>query len=194
MSIFLNRADFECTAQEAGITDLEHQGEGYANANTQAAYQVWRSVAFPLGDNVRPLAWVNRRNGKAVGIVMQRPTGPESPSWPKRSAMGWQPSMPMYANVPGVSNEVMDVLLELQRQRDEEGYSISSDLDQYRNGELAKAAACYAMQAAGVYPMRFASFWPFNSKIKPCPPAEALTKAAALLFAEVERASAQSQQ
>ena len=50
------------------------------------------------------------------------------------------------------------------------------------------------MQAAGVYPMRYANFWPFNSKIKSCPPAESLTKAVALILAEVERAKAQTQQ
>jgi hypothetical protein len=190
--IFLNRADFEYAATQAGITDLVHEGEDYANAHTQAAYAVWKSVAFPLGDKSSiPLAWVNRRGGKAVGIVLSRPTGPESPSWPKRRALGWEPSMPMHANVPGVSAEVMAVIRELQRQRQEEGYSVESDIEQYQGGELARAAACYAMQAAGVYPMRFASFWPFKSKMKTCLPAESLTKAVALILAEVERAKAQ---
>lgn len=195
MSIFLNRADFEYAASQAGITDLERDGEDYANANTQMAYAVWLSVAFPLGKNgSAPLAWVNRRGGKAVGLVLARPTGPESPQWAKRVAQGWQSSMPMYANVPGVSPEVMSVVLEHQRQRQEEGYSIQSALEQYQGGELARAAACYAMQAGGVYPMRYVSFWPFKSKIKSCPPAESLAKAGALIFAELERAKAQSHQ
>lgn len=195
MSIFLNRADFEYAADTAGITDLEHAGDGYANAHTQAAYAVWKSVAFPLGaTGTPPLAWVNRRGGKAVGIVLSRPTGPESQQWARRRAQGWEPSVPMYANVPGVSPEVMSVVLEHQRQRQEEGYSIQSDLEQYRGGELARAAACYAMQAGGVYPMRYVSFWPFKSKIKSCPPAESLAKAGALIFAELERAKAQSHQ
>lgn len=195
MSIFLQRADFEASATQAGITDLVRAGEGYANPNTDMAYAVWMSVAFPLGDKAAPpLAWVNIRGGKAVGLSPSRPTGPESPGWERRRAQGWQPSMPVYANVPGVSPEVLEAIRELQRQRQEEGYSIESDVEQYRSGELPKAAACYAMQAAGVYPMRYASFWPFKSKIKTCQPLEALTKAAALILAEVERVKAQSTQ
>ncbi|RUT30852.1 hypothetical protein WG29040_23215 [Pseudomonas sp. PAMC 29040] len=193
MALFLQRTDFEYAATQAGITDLEQAGEDYTNPHTQAAYAVWKSVAFPLGASATPpLAWLNIRGGKAVGISMTRPTGPESPDWAKRRAQGWQPSMPMYANVPGVGPEVQQVIRELQRQRQEEGYSIESDVEQYRSGELPKAAACYAMQAAGVYPMRYTSFWPFKSKIKSCQPAEALTKAVALILAEIERSKAQS--
>ena len=195
MSIFLNRADFECSARAAGIKDLAHRGEDYANPHTQAAYLVWKSVAFPLGENGgRPLAWVNRRHGKAVGLAMKRPTGPESDGWARRREQGWLPAMPLYANVPGVSPEVMEVLLELQRQRQEEGYSVENDLQEYKSGELVRAAACYALQAAGVYPMRYSAFWPFHGKMKVCKPAESLTKAAALIFAEIERSSAQSAQ
>ena len=143
MSIFLNRADFEFAARQAGITDLEHAGEGYANKDTDMAYAVWKSVAFPLGDKgERPLAWVNRRGGKAVGVVLTRPTGPESPHWAVQAARGWQPSMPMFANVPGVSPEVMSVVLEHQRQRQEEGYTVAVDLEQRQPGEMARAAAC----------------------------------------------------
>jgi len=190
--IFLNRADFEYAAKEAGITDLEHAGEHYANPHTQAAFLVWMSVAFPrTSTGVSPLAWVNRRNGKAVGLSMTRPSGPESAGWAKRRAQGWEPSMPMFANVPGVSPEVMAVVLEHQRQRQEEGYSIQSDLAQYRGGELARSAACYAMQAGGMYPLRWANFWPFNSKMKSCPPTESLIKAGALIFSELERIKAQ---
>lgn len=191
MSIFLNRADFEHAAGQAGITDLEQIGEIYANPHTQAAYAVWKSVAFPFGDRGEPpLAWVNRRGGKAVGIVLQRPTGPESPSWPKRRALGYEPAMPLHVNVAGVSPEVMAAINEHKRQREEEGYTLATDLEQYQVGELARAAACYAMQAGGVYPLRYTSFWPFKSKIKVCPPAEALTKAVALIFSELERANA----
>lgn len=195
MSIFLNRADFEYAAREAGITALEHDGEGYADKSTDMAYAVWMSVAFPLGTTAgRPLAWVNLRGGKAVGLAPTRPTGPESPQWAKRRAQGWQPSMPMYANVPGVSPEIMTVVLEHQRQRQEEGYSLASDVAQYQGGELARAAACYAMQAGGIYPMRYVSFWPFKSKMKSCTPAESLAKAGALIFSELERIKAQNQQ
>lgn len=195
MSIFLNRADFEYAAREAGITNLEHDGDGYADKNTDMAYAVWMSVAFPLGDKGgMPLAWVNLRGGKAVGLASTRPSGPESPTWAKRRAQGWQPSMPLHVNVPGASPEVMAVVLEHQRQRQEEGYTLATDLEQYKGGELARAAACYAMQAGGVYPMRYVSFWPFNSKIKSCAPTESLIKAGALIFSELERIKAQSQQ
>lgn len=191
MSIFLTRADFEYAAGQAGIANLEREGDRYADPNTDMAYTVWLSVAMPLGPATpRPLAWVNIRCGKAVGIVLQRPTGPESDQWAKRRAQGWSPSMPLYANAPAVSPEVLAAVLEFQRQRQEEGYSAESDVEQYQGGELARAAACYAMQAGGVYPMRYTSFWPFKSKIKSCPPAESLTKAGALIFAEIERIAA----
>lgn len=191
MSIFLTRADFEYAAGQAGIADLERDGERYTDPNTDMAYTVWLGVAMPLGPATpRPLAWVNIRGGKPVGIVLQRPTGPESDQWPKRRAQGWSPSMPLYANAPGVSPELLAAVLEFQRQRQEEGYSAESDVAQYQGGELARAAACYSMQAGGVYPMRYASFWPFTSKIKSCPPAEALAKAGALIFAELARIDA----
>lgn len=191
MSIFLNRGDFEYAAAQAGITNLERDGDRYVDANTDMAYTVWLGVAMPLGPATpRPLAWVNIRCGKAVGLVMQRPSGPESDQWPKRRAQGWSPSMPMYPNVPAVSPAVLAAVQEFQRQRQEERYSVESDVEQYRGGELARAAACYAMQAGGVYPMRYTSFWPFKSKIKTCPPAEALVKAGALIFAEIDRVAA----
>lgn len=192
MSIFLNRADFEYSAHQAGITNLEHDGERYADKNTDMAYTVWLSVAFPLGAaGERPLAWATIRGGKAVGVVLQRPTGPESDQWPKHRARGWSPAMQLHVNVPGVSSEVMAVVLEHQRQRQEEGYSLQSDVEQYQGGDLARAAACYAMQAGGVYPMRYVSFWPFKSKQKSCPPEESLIKAGALIFSELERIRAQ---
>lgn len=195
MSIYLNRADFEYAAKKAGITDLDHAGEGYANPHTDMAYAVWLSVAFPLGDKVTPpLAWVNKRNGRAVGLSVTRPSGPESAEWAKRQAQGWEPSMPLWANVPAASPEVVAVISEHQHQRLVEGYSVESDLAQYKAGELARAAACYALQAAGVYPLRIVSLWPFKSPIKACPPAESLAKACALIFSEMERASAQTTQ
>lgn len=189
MSLFLIRADFEYASREAGITDFERDGEGYANPATQATYQVWLSVAAPVSH--KPVGWAVIRGGNVRGIVPTRPTGPESPDWPRQRAQGWEPARPVYIGVPGVSPVVMAVIEEHQRQRLEEGYTISTD-QQYMRGELARGAACYALQAAGVYPMRYAGFWPFNTKMKACPPAEALTKAVALLLAEAERASMQS--
>lgn len=191
MSIFLSRADFEYASREAGIEDFTRDGEGYANTATQATYRVWLSAAQPVGHT--PLSWAVMRGGKVLGIVPTRPTGPESPDWPRKRAQGWETARPVYIGPPGVSHEVMAVIEEHQRQRLEEGYSIQGDVEQYHRGELLRAAACYALQAAGVYPMRYAGFWPFKSKMKTCLADESRTKAVALMLAELERAKAQSQ-
>jgi hypothetical protein len=191
MSLFLNNAHFEHACREAGITDLERDGDGYANPATQATYKVWSSVAVPMaGHSSTPLGWAAIRGGKVQGIVSTRPTGPESPDWPRMRTQGWEPARPVFLGVPSVSPVVMDVLLELQRQRQEEGYTVEKD-QEYESGQLMRGAACYALQAAGVYPMRYAGFWPFKSKIKTCPAPESAIKSVAMMLADMERAGAQ---
>lgn len=82
-----------------------------------------------------------------------------------------------------------DVLSERTRQIDAEGWSRAHD-DAHSRGELALAAACYALSAVGVRGDDPASlrFWPFDdSWWRPGTPRRDLVKAAALILAEIER-------
>ena len=80
-----------------------------------------------------------------------------------------------------------DVLKERKRQIEKERYSASHD-DRWKNGELAKAAAYYALPDDA----RTSDIWPFADELcKPTPDnrKRELVKAAALLVAEIERLS-----
>lgn len=78
-----------------------------------------------------------------------------------------------------------DVLAERERQRVGEGWTAEHD-DDYQCGELAQAAACYAMPP-GV-PIDLARYWPWRADWwKPTTRRRDLVKAGALILAEIER-------
>ncbi len=72
-----------------------------------------------------------------------------------------------------------DVLAERQRQIEVEGWTAEFD-DGYRDNELARAAACYAVGVTAYWPWDL-DWW------KPSERRRDLVKAAALLIAEIER-------
>lgn len=79
-----------------------------------------------------------------------------------------------------------DVLAERQRQVTTEGWTPDHD-DEHDSCELARAAACYALDAAG-YTVQQTPFWPWDGTWwKPGEPRRNLVKAAAMLLAEIER-------
>jgi len=79
-----------------------------------------------------------------------------------------------------------DVLHERNRQIMEEGYSIAED-DKYVEGQLAKGAAAYALVSRGDIDPACA-LWPFDlSTFRPDTARRDLIKAAAMIFAEIER-------
>ncbi len=96
------------------------------------------------------------------------------------------------------SKALIDVMNERDRQQDEEGWTPAHD-DQHVNGEMARAAAAYALGADRVTmkatdpfnPVREIStyIWPWDRKWwKPRGGARRmLVKAAALMIAEIER-------
>lgn len=106
----------------------------------------------------------------------------------------------------GTSLALADIREERCRQMHAEGWTTEHD-DGHRNGELALAAACYAMKAADDRPLQasvsvnFAGrwqpsgtffistlLWPWDVKWwKPRDRRSSLVKAAALLVAEIER-------
>lgn len=83
----------------------------------------------------------------------------------------------------------LDVLTERQRQVEGEGWTPEHD-DTHANGEMAGAAACYALTGvSGWAPERaILRFWPWALKWwKPSTPRRDMVKAAALAIAEIER-------
>lgn len=186
--MFLERGDFEHACTQAGITDLERDGDGYSNPGTQATYQVWLSAAKPLGDaGAQPVVWANRRANRVHSLAYSRPVGPGSDGWAAKARQGWQPPMPLFVNVPGASPIAMAMVMERQRQQAMEGFTLDWD-QQYLNSELVRAAGCYVFQAAGIQAIAFQRFWPWpNHPMKRCDANESITKAVALLIADRER-------
>lgn len=82
-----------------------------------------------------------------------------------------------------------DVLVERRRQITAEGWTPEHD-DKHENGDMARAAACYALAAAG-YPVDDSAilrFWPWlDSWWRPGDQRRSLVKAGALILAEIER-------
>src|SRR6185312_4338374 len=79
-----------------------------------------------------------------------------------------------------------DVLAERRRQITTEGWTPEHD-DEHTNCAMSRAAACYALDAAG-YSTHHDSFWPWDWKFwKPGEPRRNLVKAGALIQAEIER-------
>lgn len=100
-----------------------------------------------------------------------------------------------------LSKAAADVLSERQRQIASEGYTATHD-DAHAEGQLARAAACYALAAdAKIYDLDktrpawaesyippVSRYWPWNWQCwKPSTKRRDLVKAASLLIAEIER-------
>lgn len=92
---------------------------------------------------------------------------------------------------------LLDVIAERQRQISAEGWSLDHD-DSHRNGDLAAAAACYALSAGWLSGYGFPwllegrrgcpDLWPWERAAwKPKDPRRDLVRAGALILAEIER-------
>jgi hypothetical protein len=81
-----------------------------------------------------------------------------------------------------------DVLAERTRQTEREGWTVEHD-DAHRTGQLAQAAACYALASNGsLRDDLHDELWPWDQKWwKPYTARRDLVRAAALLLAEIER-------
>jgi hypothetical protein len=85
------------------------------------------------------------------------------------------------------TNAARDVLAERRRQIEAEGWTPEHD-DEHSVGELAKAAACYALVSAGFNPDATITVWPWHRLWwKPSDKRRNLVKAGALILAEIER-------
>lgn len=95
----------------------------------------------------------------------------------------------MLAAAPGkkVPKAWLDVQAERRRQITAEGWTPEHD-DKHNGGELADAAACYALWAGGINPGNWREFWPWAPEwLKHSEPRRMLVKAGALILAEIER-------
>jgi hypothetical protein len=86
------------------------------------------------------------------------------------------------------SDAARDVLAERRRQVEREGWTPEHD-DKHSTGEMAAAAACYALHTEPVGNVGdYLRFWPWDSKWwKPRDKRRNLVKAAALILADIER-------
>lgn len=88
-----------------------------------------------------------------------------------------------------VTEAARDVLAERQRQVETEGWTPKHD-DEHQHGEMAGAAACYALRNVQHWgaAQAAASLWPWDEKWwKPSDNRRNLVKAGALIIAEIER-------
>lgn len=87
-----------------------------------------------------------------------------------------------------LSDAARDVLAERARQISQEGWTPEND-DSYQSGDLAAAAACYALPNPFMDHERLApADWPWSRKWwKPTNRRRDLVKAGALILAEIER-------
>ncbi|HCF4141261.1 TPA: hypothetical protein NIE10_006450, partial [Pseudomonas aeruginosa] len=93
----------------------------------------------------------------------------------------------LLAAAPGkeVPQAWLDVQAERRRQVEAEGWTPEHD-DEHNGGELADAAACYALWAGGINPGNWREFWPWAPEwLKHSEPRRMLVKAAALILAEI---------
>jgi hypothetical protein len=82
-----------------------------------------------------------------------------------------------------------DVIAERRRQVSTEGWVPEHD-DEHRNGELVKAAACYAISGSGAdVSSTWSHWWPWHPRWWKTEGGQRrqLVKAAALIIAEIER-------
>jgi hypothetical protein len=93
----------------------------------------------------------------------------------------------------GCTQALLDVFSERQRQVEQERWNLQHD-DEHEDGELAKAAACYAYESTRTNYQRETDIgnppplWPWDKEWwKPKTPRRDLVRAAALVIAEIER-------
>lgn len=192
--LWFTRMDFEQAARREGFSNfqrcLDKEGQPtdeYADSVVQRMYRVWLSVAHPVNEHGRrPAMWAAICNGRAVRLSANKPTGPGEPGWELLEAKGYEPPVPLFLSAPKPSPSGMAVICERQRQITQKRYTPERD-DLYTDGELALAAAGYALASAGrhgdaerVWP------WP-NYPLRAKNPVAALVKAGGVIIAELER-------
>jgi hypothetical protein len=101
---------------------------------------------------------------------------------------GWRYDGPCSPDAIVIDATVADIVKERCRQIESEGWTPEHD-DAHAHGELAGAAACYAIQSTDHWAkIQIPTLWPWAAGWwKPTTPRRDLIKAAALIVAEIER-------
>lgn len=134
-----------------------------------------------------PVAWAAIRNGKVHSIHSVKPTHPGKDGWSYWAERGFTEPMPLRLGLSELSKAMLAGMMERARQVAAEGWTRERD-DEYVNGQMARAAACYAMSAAGLGDLYVRKYWPWDRALfKPSEPYRDLEKSFALTLAEMER-------
>ena len=128
-------------------------------------------------------------DAKRLGMPLENSGGHYANIRTRNRWLGWQARAAL-ATAPTMSEGVRDVLAERRRQVEQEGWTPEHD-DQHAKGEMAFAAASYAMSSARhplVMKYGVPGNWPWAAEWwKPTTRRHDLVKAGALILAEIER-------
>ncbi|RUI34569.1 hypothetical protein [Pseudomonas aeruginosa] len=131
--------------------------------------------------------WADRlaeRIGSLLGIEIGDHSSTNCPWENAWLALGQIPVLPLLHGAP---EGWCSVLVERRWQVEAQGWTPEGD-DGYVNGQLAAAAACYALWAAGVPMELWERLWPWDRKwLRYGTPRRMMVKAGALALAEIER-------
>lgn len=193
-------ADQQVERLQAELQNLRSQRCGQAEA--------WVAVFNTLCSCVP--SWLNGADGVStieVACSTIRQLAADLERWKRSERAQVETIMMMQAEAQGLREQIerlqvvtdasqataaaRDVLVECRRQVVAEGWTPKHD-DDHNSGDLAKAAAAYAMaavsQTQGYTVNRPPLLWPWDKAWwKPCDARRSLVKAGALILAEVER-------
>lgn len=158
----------------AQTTQAQHSVPAYVSYTTRPAESLAGIALRQLKEESR---WVEIRDINA-------------PAFPDMQSHSYYPAGTVI-KLPSPSNPIpqawLDVQAERRRQVEAEGWTPEHD-DEHNGGELADAAACYALWAGGINPGNWREFWPWAPEwLKHSEPRRMLVKAAALILAEIQR-------
>lgn len=131
-----------------------------------------------------PTEWIDR----VIREIAEMDDRSSPPDWPEAMLITPTEIREIISRhfAASMSSAARDVLTERRRQIDAKGWTPEHD-DQYKDGELADAAASYALSANATGGLR-PTYWPWGKEWwKPTNPRRDLIKAAALAIAAIER-------
>jgi hypothetical protein len=152
----------------------------------------------PFCGGLAEVCEVGRKRRICIECIECGARGPVIMYQPQMSAQGIEQILMHSWNARTIclTDAALDVLDERDRQQTAEGWSLLDD-DQLQMGQLADAAACYAVEASSIANTRTGDCpvegwapekWPFAAaRWKPAGARRCLVKAGALVLAEIER-------
>lgn len=152
-----------------------HDASGRVVLDASFAEQILAALRQPAGE---PVAWMHPLSGGIVKAALKIP-GVTLDDF----------DIPLYAHPPSPSalaEGIAPIAAERQRQIEVEGWTAAHD-DEHAGGEMAQAAACYALRATHQHDQAH-DLWPWDDVWwKPKDPRADLVRAGALIAAEIAR-------